>query len=79
LWPAGNSQNKGTSQHNIQETRLSKRMSSLESIIYKCERCGTEQSLKELSRFPEIKCKNCGYRVLKKIGRPAPKKVEHAV
>ncbi|HUI23002.1 MAG TPA: hypothetical protein VLY82_01255 [Nitrososphaerales archaeon] len=54
-------------------------MSSLESIIYKCERCGTEQSLKELSRFPEIKCKNCGYRVLKKIGRPAPKKVEHAV
>jgi len=30
------------------------------SIIYECERCGTKQSLKELSRFPEIRCKNCG-------------------
>ena len=54
-------------------------MSALGSIIYKCERCGTEQSLEELTKFPEIKCKNCGYRVLKKVRRPAPKRIERAV
>ncbi len=54
-------------------------MSSLASIIYECERCGTKQSLEELSRFPELKCKNCGYRVLKKVRPPLPKKIEHPV
>jgi len=29
-------------------------MSNLGSIIYECERCGTKQSLEELSRYPEI-------------------------
>ena len=54
-------------------------MSSLGSIVYRCERCGTEQSLEELAKFPEIRCKSCGYRVLKKVKRTAPKKIEHAL
>jgi len=52
-------------------------LSNLGSIIYECERCGTKQSLEELSRYPEIKCKNCGYRVLKKVRPPLPKRIEH--
>lgn len=54
-------------------------MSSLGSILYECERCGTKQSLEELSRYPEMRCKNCGYRVLKKLRPPLPKKIVHAV
>ena len=54
-------------------------LSGLGSIVYECERCGTKQSLEELSRFPELKCKNCGYRVLKKTRPSEPKKIEHAV
>ena len=54
-------------------------MSNPGSIIYECERCGTKQSLEELSRFPELKCKNCGYRVLKKVRPHLPKKIEHPV
>jgi DNA-directed RNA polymerase subunit P len=54
-------------------------MSNLGSIIYECERCGTKQSLEELSRYPEIKCKSCGYRVLRKVRSSLPKKIEHAV
>lgn len=49
------------------------------SIIYECERCGTRQSLEELSQLPEITCKNCGYRVLKKIRPPVVKRIEHSV
>lgn len=46
------------------------------SIIYECERCGTKQSLEELSRFPEIRCKNCGFRALKKVGPTVVKKIK---
>ncbi len=46
------------------------------SIIYECERCGTKQSLKELSRFPEIRCKNCGFRALKKVGPTVAKRIK---
>jgi DNA-directed RNA polymerase subunit P len=46
------------------------------SIMYECERCGTKQSLEELSRFPEIRCKNCGFRALKKIGPTVAKKIK---
>jgi DNA-directed RNA polymerase subunit P len=49
------------------------------SIVYECERCGTKQTLEELSRFPEIRCKNCGYRALKKVRPPIPKRIKHAV
>jgi len=48
-------------------------------MIYECERCGTKQSLKELSRYPEIKCKNCGFRVLKEVRPSLPKKIVHTV
>lgn len=46
------------------------------SIIYECERCGTKQSLEELSKFPEIRCKNCGFRALKKVGPTVPKRIK---
>jgi DNA-directed RNA polymerase subunit P len=45
------------------------------SIIYECERCGTKQSLEELLQFPELRCKNCGFRALKKVGPVAPKRI----
>jgi len=50
-------------------------MSDLASIEYRCERCGTVQSMEELSRFPDIRSKNSGYRTLKKLKRASPKKV----
>ncbi len=46
------------------------------SVVYECERCGTRQTLEELAQLPEIKCINCGYRVLKKVRPPVVKKVE---
>jgi DNA-directed RNA polymerase subunit P len=49
------------------------------SIMYECERCGTKQSLEQLSEQPEIRCINCGYRVLKKVRPPVVKNIEHAV
>jgi len=54
-------------------------MRGLGSIIYEYERYGTRQSLEELSRYPEIKCKSCGFRILKKVRPSLPKKIEHAV
>ncbi len=45
------------------------------AIVYECERCGTRQTLEELIQLPEIKCINCGYRVLKKVRPPVVKKV----
>jgi DNA-directed RNA polymerase subunit P len=53
-------------------------MSELASIVYECARCGTRQSLEELSRYPELKCKNCGYRILKKVRSPGARKLERA-
>jgi DNA-directed RNA polymerase subunit P len=53
-------------------------MSGLASIVYECARCGTRQSLEELSRYPELKCKNCGYRILKKVRSAAARKLERA-
>ena len=46
------------------------------SIIYQCERCGTKQTLEELSKFPEIRCKNCGFRALKKVGPTVAKRIK---
>jgi DNA-directed RNA polymerase subunit P len=46
------------------------------SIVYECENCGTLQTLEEIASFPEIKCKNCGYRVLKKVRPPVVKSVK---
>jgi DNA-directed RNA polymerase subunit RPC12/RpoP len=52
-------------------------MSNLGSITYECERCGTKQTLEELSRYPELECKKCSYRILKKVRPPLPKSIEH--
>ena len=46
------------------------------SVVYECERCGTRQSLEELLQLPEIKCINCGYRVLRKVRLQVVKRVE---
>ena len=46
------------------------------SVVYECERCGTRQTLEELMQLPEIKCINCGYRVLRKVRPPVVKRVE---
>ena len=54
-------------------------MSELASIVYECARCGTSQTLEELSRYPELKCKSCGYRVLKKARSQTARKLERAV
>lgn len=43
--------------------------SSSASVVYSCMRCGTQVSLEELSRLPEIKC-ICGFRVFNKL-RPS--------
>jgi DNA-directed RNA polymerase subunit P len=48
------------------------------SVVYECARCGTRQTLEELSRLPEIKCINCGYRILKKVRSPVVKEIKHA-
>ena len=34
-------------------------------VIYRCLRCGTQSTLVELNRLPEIKC-ICGFRVFTK-------------
>ena len=46
------------------------------TVVYECERCGTRQTLEELSKLPEIKCINCGYRVLKKVRPLVVKRVQ---
>jgi DNA-directed RNA polymerase subunit P len=53
-------------------------MSSPGSIVYECTHCGTKQTLEELSKFPEIRCKNCGYRILKKVRPVVPKRIERS-
>jgi DNA-directed RNA polymerase subunit P len=49
---------------------------ALGSVIYECERCGTRQTLEDLSKLPELTCINCGYRVLKKVRPPVVKRVD---
>ena len=46
------------------------------TVVYECERCGTRQSLEELLQLPEIKCINCGNRVLRKVRPQVVKPVE---
>ncbi len=42
----------------------------LTGVSYICVRCGEKMSYDQIMTTPEVKCLNCGYRVLKKI-RPA--------
>ena len=47
-----------------------------EGIVYECVQCGMKISLEQLSITPEIKCPNCGYRVVKKLRPPIVKKIK---
>ena len=51
-------------------------MSGPGSIVYRCARRGTVQSLEELSKFPAIRCKSFGYMVLKKTRPPSARKLQ---
>lgn len=45
-------------------------------IVYECMKCGKKVPLEELElRGGEIKCTECGYRILKKIKPPVVKRV----
>jgi len=45
-------------------------------VTYKCLKCGADVSAEQLSITPEIKCPNCGFRVLKKNRPPVVKRVK---
>jgi len=47
-----------------------------EGISYECVQCGVKITMEQLSITPEIKCPNCGYRVVRKLRPPIVKKVE---
>jgi DNA-directed RNA polymerase subunit RPC12/RpoP len=40
---------------------------------FECVRCGTRFSGEELTKLPETTCSNCGYRIFRKVRRPAAK------
>jgi len=39
----------------------------LAKVVYKCVQCGSDITSEQLSIMLEIKCPNCGYRVLRKM------------
>jgi len=45
-------------------------------VVYECLQCGAKISADQLALMPEIKCHECGYRVLKKTRSPIVKKVK---
>ena len=45
-------------------------------VFYKCVQCGKEIAKEQLSMMLEIKCPNCGYRVLRKMRPPVVKQVK---
>jgi DNA-directed RNA polymerase subunit P len=45
------------------------------AVTYECMRCGTEVTVEELSRLPEIKC-ICGFRVFRKARPPIVKQLK---
>jgi len=49
---------------------------SLAGIVYQCVQCGSEITSEQLSIMLEIKCPNCGYRVLRKTRPPVVKRVK---
>jgi DNA-directed RNA polymerase subunit P len=48
---------------------------SLGGVVYECMRCGTQVTVEELSRLPEIKC-ICGFRVFRKSRQPIVKQLK---
>jgi DNA-directed RNA polymerase subunit P len=55
------------------ESLMSKSASGVE---YECLRCSKKVSYDELSAMPELKCPNCGYRILKKTRPPIVKHIK---
>lgn len=47
----------------------------LGGVVYECMRCGTQVTVEELSRLPEIKC-ICGFRVFRKARQPVVKQLK---
>ena len=47
----------------------------LGGVVYECMRCGTQVTVEELSRLPEIKC-ICGFRVFRKSRQPIVKQLK---
>jgi DNA-directed RNA polymerase subunit P len=45
-------------------------------VTYECVRCGTTQTAEELAGLPEIRCINCGYKILRKLRSPVVKQVK---
>jgi len=45
-------------------------------VIYECVNCGARITSEQVSLTPEIKCPNCGFRVLKKMRPPVVKRVK---
>jgi len=45
-------------------------------VTYRCLKCGATVSAEQLTITPEIKCPNCGFRVLKKNRPPVVKRVK---
>jgi len=45
------------------------------TVTYECMRCGTQVTVEELSRLPEIKC-ICGFRVFRKARPPIVKQLK---
>lgn len=51
--------------------------SSADEIMYTCVHCGEKTSGKDLrERGGQIKCKDCGYRILKKMKPPLVKRIK---
>lgn len=49
---------------------------SAPAVIYKCVQCGSEITSEQLSIMLEIKCPNCGYRVLRKMRPTVVKQIK---
>jgi len=49
---------------------------STSGVTYECVNCGAKITSEQVSLTPEIKCPNCGFRVLRKIRPPVVKRVK---
>ncbi|MEM2904183.1 MAG: RNA polymerase Rbp10 [Candidatus Bathyarchaeia archaeon] len=45
-------------------------------VKYLCLRCGATMTYEQITSSPEVKCMNCGYRVLRKARPPIVKAVK---
>lgn len=54
---------------------MEEQQSALGNVFYECMRCGTNVSVEELGRLPELKC-ICGFRVFRKARPPIVKQIK---